>query len=284
MGESSSPGSGSPSRRALSEGGTATTIPSASSSSRDATRVPSEISAPRRRELGAGRVAVHLAERSRREQQVARSTAGEERGLHGEDAWRGAHLVRPKVERRPDEDVPEAVDACLRLAECPKQRAERLVVVSAGIELRELARHAPRREPLAQADVPVTQKPDEPRADGRDASVLGDNWEPEPHAPNRRGLADLRDEVQIRGAAPEGDVLAVVRRRARVTLPFRQGLHRPAERRPRLEEADVVALLRELERRREPGEPTADDRDPHSATTAFIFSTVERWGGSLKTS
>ena len=73
-------------------------------------------------------------------------------------------------------------------------------------------------------------------------------------------------------------MLAVVGRRARVALPFRQGLHRPAERRPRLEEADVVALLRELERRREPGEPTADDRDPHSATTAFIFSTVERLG------
>ena len=79
-------------------------------------------------------------------------------------------------------------------------------------------------------------------------------------------------------------MLAVVGRRARVALLFRQGLHRAAERRPRLEEADVVALFSELERRREPGEPTADDRDPHSATTAFIFSTVERLGGSLKTS
>ncbi len=79
-------------------------------------------------------------------------------------------------------------------------------------------------------------------------------------------------------------MLAVVGRRARVALPLRKGLDRAAEGRPRFEETDIVPLSGQLESGSEPGEAAADDRGPHRATTAFIFSTVDRRGVSLKTS
>ena len=64
-----------------------------------------------------GRVAVHLPERLGRQQQVARAAAAEERRLDGEDPVVGAGLLGGQVERRPDEDVPEAVDLRLAMSE-----------------------------------------------------------------------------------------------------------------------------------------------------------------------
>ena len=61
-------------------------------------------------ERAAGRGAVHLAERLDRQEQIGRTRPGEERGLDREDSVVGARLAGRQVERRPDEDVPEAVD------------------------------------------------------------------------------------------------------------------------------------------------------------------------------
>jgi hypothetical protein len=219
---------------------------------------------------------VHLAEWRSREQEVTRTSAREQSSLHGEDAGRGAHLVCAEVQRRTDEDVPEKVDACLGLAKPTEQRAERLVVVLSGIELRELARDAADSQPLAEAEVPVAEQPHEPWPNGLHAPILGNDREAEPNAPERPRLPDLGDEIEVRGAASEGNVLAIVGRRARIPLPLGECLNRAAERRPCLEQAHAMTLSRELERCRQAREPPADDRDPHSATTARIFSTVER--------
>ena len=58
-------------------------------------------------------------------------------------------------------------------------------------------------------------------------------------------------------------MLAVVGRRGRIALTLGQRLHRAAERRPRLVERDRVALVGELERGREAGEPASDDSRLH---------------------
>jgi hypothetical protein len=118
---------------------------------------------------------VHLAKRRCREEQVARAAPCEERGLHGEDPGRRAHLVATEVERRSDEHIPEAVDPRLGLAERSQQGAKSLVVVRWRVELRQLARHTPRRKPLAHADMPVPKEPDQARTDRRHPSVLGDH-------------------------------------------------------------------------------------------------------------
>ena len=74
-------------------------------------------------------------------------------------------------------------------------------------------------------------------------------------------------------------MLAVVRRRLRISLPLRQRLDGAAERRPRLEHGHVRARVDEIERGREPGETAADDDRPHRtsplATTAS-FAGAER--------
>jgi hypothetical protein len=79
-------------------------------------------------ERAPGRVPVHPAERAGGQDHVTRLAPGEERSSHREDAPCGARLVRADVERRPDEDVPEALDGCVGATEVAKERAERLVV------------------------------------------------------------------------------------------------------------------------------------------------------------
>ena len=82
-------------------------------------------------------------------------------------------------------------------------------------------------------------------------------------------------------------MLAVVRRRIGIALPFRQRLHRAAERRPRLVDRHVVAAVDEVERSRESGQTAADDRGLHRqsprATTAS-FAGAESRVRSPKTS
>ena len=75
------------------------------------------------------RIAVHPAERLRRQHELARAQTRKQCGLHGEDAHRGARLRAGKVERRTDEDVPEPLDRPGRLALAEEEVRERLVVV-----------------------------------------------------------------------------------------------------------------------------------------------------------
>src|SRR5439155_9572187 len=63
----------------------------------------------RRFERACGRVAVHRAERARRQYEVAGPTGPEERPLNREDGRRRARLLASEGPRRPHEDVPEAV-------------------------------------------------------------------------------------------------------------------------------------------------------------------------------
>ena len=130
IGESSSPGRSSSRRRALSRGGTATTIASASSSSSASTRATSMAHGRAvGRERAPGRVAVHRAERLRpagSRSAFARGPSSAVRTV--KSAGLGARLVGAQVERRPDEDVPEAVDRRVGRAEPAEERAERLVV------------------------------------------------------------------------------------------------------------------------------------------------------------
>ena len=101
-------------------------------------------------------------------------------------------------------------------------------------------------------------------------------------------LADAVEEAQVLGEAAERDVLAVVGRRGRITLTLRQRLHGAAERRPRLVERDRVALVGELERGRETGQPASDDRafmaGALPAPTMRSFVSGESCGGPPNTS
>ena len=83
-------------------------------------------------------------------------------------------------------------------------------------------------------------------------------------------------------------MLAVVGRRRRIALALGQRLHGAAERRPRLVERDGVALVGELERGREPGQPASDDGGVHGrstpAPTMRSFVSGESCGGPPNTS
>ena len=82
--------------------------------------------------------------------------------------------------------------------------------------------------------------------------------------------------------AAERDVLAVVGRRLRVALARGQRLHRAAERRPRLVERDVGAGVDEVERGGEPGEPAADDGDPHASSPRATIASFVRVEGAAR--
>ena len=130
----------------------------------------------------------------------------------------------------------------------------------------------------------VAQEPEGARRDAGDAPVLGDYRERERLPPDRPGLAHALEEAEVLGAAAERDVLAVVGRRIRVALAHRQGLHRAAEGRPRLEDGDVVAGFGEVERGREAGKASAHDDSFHRAATARTLPTAESRGRLVKTS
>src|SRR5579864_5520486 len=74
----------------------------------------------------AGGVAVHRAERLAREDQVSVAARPEERGANREQAGAGVDLVCAEIERRADEDVPEAIDGEIARTEAPQHYAERL--------------------------------------------------------------------------------------------------------------------------------------------------------------
>ena len=229
------------------------------------------ITAPCCAQRRARRVAVHLAERGEREDEVARLPLAEQGRLHGEE--RRARRSPPRCGRLsagPDEDVPEAVDRRLRLAE-PAQERARSVSPSCVAGSSRPSRRATRATPSRSRDgqVPVAQErrsaPAPSSATLPSSSITGScsgSRRTEPACPIR-----ARKREVLRAAA-ERDVLAVVGRRRRVALALGQRLHRAAERRPRLEEGHLVAGVGEVERRGEPGQAAADDHGPHAASRA----------------
>ena len=226
---------------------------------------------------------MHLAERPHRQDEVGVGGLTEQRRLHREEPGLGARLVRGQVERRADEDVPEALDRALRLAPGAQLAAEGLGVgrlVPAG-------KGAKDREPLAEGDVPVAEQRQRRAPDRRRAAALVEHGQVELQAAHRARLADPVEEAQVLREAAERDVLAVVGRRLGVAFAPRQGLHRPAERRPGLVQRHLVARVGQVERGRQPGEAAADDRDLHRrspAPTMRSFVSRERRTEPSKTS
>src|SRR5918996_1096780 len=266
IGESSSPGPGSPRSCALSAGGSATTNASASTRS-----PPARTAAP-----GSSSV-------TRAPVRTVPARA-EERGLHREDGRRRAHLLAPQVERRADEDIPEAIDRGLGLTQAAQERRERLAVLLLRPEPCETPSHARNTKPIADREVAVTQQGQGPRPDLSHGAVFGDRGQGEPAAPDGLRLPDVLEEAEVLREAAQRDVLAVVGRRVRIALAPGERLDGAAERWPRLHHGDLVASAHELERRREARQPPADDDRPHSAATARTLPAAERRGRSLKTS
>jgi hypothetical protein len=156
--------------------------------------------------------------------------------------------------------------------------------VLGGVELPEAAGHPRDGQAVAQGDVPVAKEPERPGSDPRHAAVLGDHGQGERLTAHRPRLTDPCEEAEVLDAAAESDVLAVVGRRVGVALALRQGLHGASERRPGLEDGDVVARVGQLERRGEPREAAADHDGSHSAATARTLPTAESCGRRVKTS
>ena len=117
--------------------------------------------------------------------------------------------------------------------------------------------------------------------------MLGDDRQRQRPADIGAALADPFEEAQVLGEAAEGDVLAVVRRRRRLARALGKRLHRPAERRPRLEQRHVGVRVDEVERGGEARETAADHCHLHRirprATTAS-FADVDSRQEAPKTS
>ena len=97
---------------------------------------------------------MHLAERSRRENDVRILGLAEQCRLDGEEPGLRARLFGRQVEGGPDEDVPEALDRPVGLAAGAQ-------FVSEGLGVRRLApaEKGPHdREPVTQRGVPVAQE------------------------------------------------------------------------------------------------------------------------------
>src|SRR5205814_5164956 len=144
-----------------------------------------------------------------------------------------------QVERRPDEDVPEALDRAVGLAAGAQLVAEGLRVgrlVPAG-------EGAQDREPLAEGDMPVAEQRERRAPDRRRPAMLVEHGQLELQAANRARLADPVEEAQVLGEAAERDVLAVVGRRFGIAVAARQGLHGAAEGGPRLVHRYLMARV-----------------------------------------
>src|SRR4029079_15486923 len=89
--------------------------------------------------------------------------------------------------------------------------------------------------------------------------LLVDQGQRERLAAERAAPADPLDEAAVLGEAAERDVLAVVRRRRRVTLKLGQRLDGAAQRRTGLVEDDLVPRVDQLERSGQARQPPADD-------------------------
>ncbi len=159
------------------------------------------------------------------------------------------------------------------------------MVVLGRVEAVERAGDAADRDAVAQADVPVAQERERAGPDEGDDAVLRDDRKRQRRAARGARLADPVEEIHVGRAAAERDVLAVVGRRRRIALALGQRLHRAAERRPGLEQCDVVARIHEIERSGDPGQASSDnDRSHLRLTMARTLAAVERLGREEKTS
>src|SRR5262245_52122196 len=192
-----------------------------------------------------GRIAVHGPERPGGEDHVRGRRLSEQCRPHGEDAHRRARLVGAEVERRTDEYVPDAVDLEVGSAEPAEECSDRLAVYAFRAAERE--QRSDDLDALAPRKVAVAEDRERRAADRGDAGVFADDRELEPATPVGAALADSVEEREVLGEAPERDVLPVVRRRRRVAVTLRERLHRTSQRRPGLEERDVVRRVGKLE-------------------------------------
>src|SRR5712691_12652905 len=69
-------------------------------------------------------VAVHPPERLQRQNEIGVAAPTEERRANGEEPCPCVDLVGAEVERRADEDIPEALDGSIACTEPPQHRAE----------------------------------------------------------------------------------------------------------------------------------------------------------------
>ena len=225
------------------------------------------------------------AERLPREDEIGARASTEQRRAHSEQAGGRVHLIYGKVEGRPDEDVPEALDRRVRRAETPEHIAECL----ARPCLRAATPQGGQRDAhaVAKRNVCVTHQRPETRFDLCTPSLLVDHRQYQRTPLVRGALADPVEEGQVLREAPERDVLPVVGRRRGIALAFGQRLHCATERRPRLVQRHLVARVDKIERSRQPGEAAADDCGPHRrrpSPTIRSFVSVESCGGPSKTS
>ncbi len=220
---------------------------------------------------------MHGAERPQREDEIRVRARAEERRSHREESRARVDLVRPQVERRADEDVPEPVDRDIRGAEPAQHVAERPV----GLRVAQPREHERQAQAIAERQVPVEQEAR--RRDRRDGAVLRDDRQREPLPQHGSAFAHPVEEAQVLREAAERDVLAVVRRRLGIAVARGQRLHRSAERRPRFVERHVDVRVHEIERSREAREPAADDCHLHRtsprATTASFAGVDKRHDG-----
>src|SRR5262249_45377144 len=140
--------------------------------------------------------------------------------------------------------------------------SERLAVCAFGAAERK--QRSDDLDALAPRKVAVAEDRERRATDRGDAGVFADDRELEPATPVGAALADSVEEREVLREAPERAVLPVVRRRRRVAVALRERLHRASQRRPGLEERDVVRRVGKLESGGQAREPAADDRDLHS--------------------
>ncbi len=154
--------------------------------------------------------------------------------------------------------------------------------VSPGVRARVPTAGRNERDPdaVSQRQVAIAQQRAQPRLDCRDRPVRVEHGQGEPHAQVRAALADPLEEAQVLGEAAERDVLAVVGRRLRIALAVGQRLDGAAERRPSLVDGDGMPGVDQVERRGQPRQAAADDRDLHGrsprATTASLRGVESR--------
>ena len=98
---------------------------------------------------------MHFPERRHREQEVARALVREERGRDGEPADARVRVLAAEVERRPHEDVPEAVDRGIGLP----VRAEEIGEGALGrVKPGRPCEQPEDPQPVAERDVGVAEK------------------------------------------------------------------------------------------------------------------------------
>jgi hypothetical protein len=221
---------------------------------------------------GRRRIAVELRERHLRYSEVAGIRLVEQPRPEDECRELKRRLFGGDVERGERDQVPQPLDRARGLAVRAEPAPERLLVEPriGGVERAQRgdgargARPVERREmPVAEQRAGQVQRRGEPTpVERRGSSARREHLDPQPGLQREPFLdAEAAQEPPVARAAAERYVLAVVEP---VAVPFdREG--RTAELRARLEQRHRRSGVGAVERRRDPGQPAADDR--HSQIT-----------------